>query len=490
MNAREFDLNIEEVLEHWGPEHAVREVIANALDESALSGTRQPVISKDMRGKWKIRDWGRGLRYEHLTQNENPEKIAKLEGIIGKFGVGLKDALATFDRQKIDVSIRSRHGDIRIASRPKHGFEELLTIHALISPPSDPTFEGTEFAFSGLTDESIERAKSFFLTFSPHTVLESTSHGQVIARGSEVPAFIYVNGLKVAEESNFLFSYNITSPNRSITRALNRERTNVGRSAYSERVKAILLQTTSNEIAERLTSDLHGHERGTIHDEMTWLDVSVHAAKLMNTSGEVLFVTRQELEGNPYFVDHARDQDLRVVEVPDTVRERLGSQLDFKGAPIRDMTHFHQEWNQSFEFKFIDEARMTLQEKDVWSRVDEILALAGGRPPRVKQILISEIMQPDLLTRKETVGLWQPSEARIVIHRSQLSSLSKLASTLLHEAIHARTGSMDLTIDFEQALTSTLGTVTAHSLALLSQNTGSASEQGTDISRWTRRRLT
>ncbi len=35
--ARLFDLNIEEVLEHWEVEHALREIIANALDEQFLS---------------------------------------------------------------------------------------------------------------------------------------------------------------------------------------------------------------------------------------------------------------------------------------------------------------------------------------------------------------------------------------------------------------------------------------------------------------------
>ena len=33
-----FDLNVEKVLEHWSPAHALREVIANALDEHALLG--------------------------------------------------------------------------------------------------------------------------------------------------------------------------------------------------------------------------------------------------------------------------------------------------------------------------------------------------------------------------------------------------------------------------------------------------------------------
>ena len=68
---REFDLNIERVLENWTVAHALREVIANALDEQALTETAEPEIFRDDPGRWHVRDWGRGLRYEHLTQNEN-----------------------------------------------------------------------------------------------------------------------------------------------------------------------------------------------------------------------------------------------------------------------------------------------------------------------------------------------------------------------------------------------------------------------------------
>ena len=38
------------------------------------------------------------LRYEHFTQNENPEKLKAVGRVISKFGVGLKDAMATIDR--------------------------------------------------------------------------------------------------------------------------------------------------------------------------------------------------------------------------------------------------------------------------------------------------------------------------------------------------------------------------------------------------------
>lgn len=46
MTRREFHLNIERVLENWTVAHAVRELIANALDEAALTGTAEPEIRK------------------------------------------------------------------------------------------------------------------------------------------------------------------------------------------------------------------------------------------------------------------------------------------------------------------------------------------------------------------------------------------------------------------------------------------------------------
>src|SRR3989442_6144348 len=96
---RKFDLNIEKILEAWEICHAIREVLANALDEQALTSSAEITIDKDSKGVWHVRDYGRGLRYEHLTQNENKEKLRNEKKVVGKFGVGLKDALATLHRR-------------------------------------------------------------------------------------------------------------------------------------------------------------------------------------------------------------------------------------------------------------------------------------------------------------------------------------------------------------------------------------------------------
>ena len=43
---RNFDLNIERILEGWERKHAIREVIANVFDEQVLSNTQDITIKR------------------------------------------------------------------------------------------------------------------------------------------------------------------------------------------------------------------------------------------------------------------------------------------------------------------------------------------------------------------------------------------------------------------------------------------------------------
>jgi hypothetical protein len=38
---KKFDLNIEKILENWDRKHAIREIIANALDEQKLTNSKR-----------------------------------------------------------------------------------------------------------------------------------------------------------------------------------------------------------------------------------------------------------------------------------------------------------------------------------------------------------------------------------------------------------------------------------------------------------------
>lgn len=462
---RLFDLNIEKILEAWEDAHAVRELIANALDEQVLTGTAEVEINKDVSGAWLVRDYGRGLRYEHFTQNESKEKHANQGRVIGKFGVGLKDALATLHRSGVRVEIESAHGAITLAETAKHGFADVVTLHAAVGAPRDAGFVGTRIAMHGLDDEQMGRAKGFFMRFSDEEVLENTPIGQIIARKQGRPARIYVAGLLVAEEENFAFSYNITSLTAAMRKALNRERTNVGRTAYTDRVKQLLLQAESPEVAKLLAEQLRLFQIGSGCDEVRWKEVAVHAVRILSANGKYLFVSAYQLATNPNAIDHARDDGLEIVTIPDIILAEVKGLADLSGAPIRDLGQYQAEWDDSFSFDFVEPQSLNPNEQAVFAKSDEIAALAGGVPKHVSGIRVSRTMRQDFVTGADALGLWDPNTRSIVIRRDQLASLSSFAGTLLHEIVHAKTGRPDVDRDFECALTSVMGEAAAKAVS-------------------------
>lgn len=459
-DAAYFDLNVEKVLEHWTVAHAVRELLANALDEHLLGHGAVPEVAREGEGRWRIRDFGRGLRHEHFTQNENEEKTTS-DAVIGRFGVGLKDALAVLDRHGVGVTIRTATADIATAVHPKAGFPDTTTLHAVFRSPSDPGLVGTEVTLDGVNDDDVEEAKGFFLRWNEEFVLDSTPYGDLLARAGDHPGHIYVRGVRVAEEETFLFSYNVTKFNAKLARALNRERSNVGRQAYGDRVKDILLAARSPQAMEALIDDLGEFQSGAQRTESTWVDVALHASRVVSATGEVVFVTPNQLAaGGPLF-DYARDEGLRLLVVPTKVADRLKGQTDVDGNPLRTLDVYAKEWQRSFRFELVDPSDLREPERAVFERVPDVFALLGLGPDQWP-VLVSETMRPGA-RGADAAGVWDGE--RIVIQRAELRSLRRFCATLLHEIAHARTGTDDATLEFETALTDQLGTLGSAALS-------------------------
>lgn len=448
MATRLFDLNIEEVLENWEVHHGIRELISNALDEQVLSHTADPNIEKSRDG-WRIRDFGRGLRIEHFTQNENPEKLSAASGVIGKFGVGLKDALATLHRHGITVTLASRFGSFRLKTSAKVGFQGIETLH-IEYDDAPRAIEGTDVLLVGVRDEDVTAAKSLFLKFSPDQPVEVTQYGEVLehAAGS---ARVYISGVYANEEPNFLFSYNITSLTGAMRKKLNRERLNVGRSTYTERIVAILKQANTAPVKERL-ADQALKTRGEQCDEMQWADISQVALNALSERNQVSFVTETQWQEHPDLVDLMRRDGYQVVVVGDAQQSRLEQQMVEGGPQVRTLGVYVAEFNQSFEYKFVEEGRLSKAERDIYRLTPKILDLVAAKsPPKVR---ISETLRPDLY---DFNGIWDASAGYIVIKRSALASLAEYAGVLLHEVAHATTGTADVSREFETVLTRFLG---------------------------------
>jgi len=459
---KQFDLNIEKILENWETYHAIREIIANALDEQLLTSTKDVEITKQG-NSWLIRDFGSGLKYTNLTQNENQEKLSNPK-VIGKFGIGLKDALATFDRKEIKVLIKSKFGDIVLNKTAKEGFADIITLHANISEPTDPNLVGTEFIIDGVTDDDISKAKNLFLKFTGEQVLESTKAGDVVSKVGSIGK-IYINGVKVAEEENFLFSYNITQLTTAIKKSLNRERTNVGRTAYTDSVKKILLACKSSDVAKILADDLQNINYGTQHDELSWIDVQEHSVKILNQNEKVLFVSSTDIMLHPDMIEEAKASGHQIISIPENLKEKIKGGTDLSGKPIIDISQFTTTYNDSFSFDFVAIENLTPKEREVYDLTNDILNLIDGKPRIVRDIKISTTMRKDFFSEGETVGVWEPNTGSIIILRKMLNSIKDYAGTLIHEAIHAKSGMGDISRNFEHELTVAIGQVSEKALS-------------------------
>jgi hypothetical protein len=301
--------------------------------------------------------------------------------------------------------------------------------------------------------------------YSGEQLLESTEHGDVLARPArKSPARVYVKGLRVAEEPNFLFSYNVTRLSAALRRALNRERSNVGRGAYTDRVKAILIACRSTSVAAPLAEDLNGYSAGKLHDELAWRDVALHACRVLQTHEKVIFATAWQLADDTAQLQYAREDGYRIVVVPDDIARSLGDLTDLDGRPLVDLDKYRDEWNESFAFDFVGPGAMTPGEREVYGRIPDLCVLVGvSLAERRVSVEVSETMRLNV-TGDPVLGLWEAAEHRIVIRRDQLSSLATFAATFLHEVGHMASGTADGTIPFEYELSRLLGLAAAAAL--------------------------
>ncbi len=293
--------------------------------------------------------------------------------------------------------------------------------------------------------------------------IETPPYGEVLGKSGKIGR-IYINGVRVAEEENYLFSYNITSLTKKIKKALNRERSNVGRSTYSDRVIQILKTCESFEVANNLVNDLKNFSLGTMHDEVKRLDVQNHAVKILNSQEDVVFLTPEEATEKPMMVDEAKRAIYNIIFIPETLRNKIRGEKGISGNVIRDLDEFAVEYSDSFEYDFVDIDQLDSGEKSIFLSKKQIFDLIGGKPTSFHEIKISETMKKDLTTFQDADGVYERSTKSIIIKRSQLRNLEDFCSTLLHETCHAISDKEDVTRGFELELTRLLGCITVKAL--------------------------
>jgi len=120
-----IDLNIgENYLNDWDVYCAIREIIANALDEQKDGNI---LIIDRSEYEHIIRDFGNGLKIEDFIMMGSNK--ATKNDVIGKFGVGLKAALGVLNNNGIEVNVRTAKYLFEFHMEEKSKITNIKTLH-------------------------------------------------------------------------------------------------------------------------------------------------------------------------------------------------------------------------------------------------------------------------------------------------------------------------------------------------------------------------
>jgi len=219
-------------------------------------------------------------------------------------------------------------------------------------------------------------------------------------------------------------------------------------------ITAIIQPDKLDEVREALIDQVSARARGDQCDEMSWIEIGQLALNLMHQKRQVAYVTETELQTRPDLVGRAKTDGYQVVVVSDKQKAKIEDQVRKGGSELRTIEVYAREYNDSFQYEFVDEQDLSRQERKIHDLTPALLELVGISRRRAPKVRISETTR---LTSTDTDGVWDSSINAIVIKRSALRSLRSYAGTLLHEAAHATTGAPDVSRMLENVLTSYLG---------------------------------
>lgn len=437
-----FDLNIKNILSDWSVSDALRELIANAIDESKLSRTQFPDIQyNENTNQLLIRDYGRGIHSNHFIQNENDEK-KNSKVVIGKFGIGLKDAVSVLFRNNKPVTFVSLHGSFVPVEDYKKGVqEETKTIH--ISQTFDNKIDiGTKVIIEAISPTDYNDAIANFLELFPYNKLSESPKGQIYEKRQT--SEIFFNGMKISTDNNFLFSYNILEANASLRKSLNRERKMVSRDAYRDNVISILksnITSQSQDLINQLLNNRDAYEHGE------WSLIDIKKLVLKNTDRKILVGCHEQMD-SPAYVDYAENQAYEIIWLNPTEYKNIKNDSNYEKYTLDS---FGRNFVNNYESLEIGINQLVSADQDNWHWVlSKVKELANIWPEWKKDY--NNFKFSIIEDHPNANGITQNGKIEIV--QRIIPNKQHLFNTVIHEICHAISGAVDSTVEFENVLTS------------------------------------
>lgn len=190
---------------------------------------------------------------------------------------------------------------------------------------------------------------------------------------------------------------------------------------------------------------------GVNKDESGWVDIATYAAKTLNKSNNVVFMTpSQRADLTNQQVEILAESGKTLIMVTDNVYSKIG-------GTVNTFDTVYKEYHDTFTYKFVDYNSLTQSEKQVFDLKNQITNfLKRHNYKSGAQIKVSETIRVDIYGG-ETQGICEYSQNTIIIKRSVLKSESTFLGVLIHEFAHYQHQNPDNSRAFENDLTEMLG---------------------------------
>ena len=450
-----LDLNIKEILSDWKISDAVRELIANAIDEHLIAKIPNP-IKVDYNEQTKtliIKDEGRGIKNIHFIQNESSEKKDALN-TIGKFGIGLKDAIAVLVRHHINITFKSDFGIYTPIITRKEGIkEDIPTIH-MQRENNLQEQKGTLVTISPISIEEVNDAKSKFAIFKEWQKVIKTPKGNIMVNNDGASGEIFVNGMKISDDENLIFNYNILETNAALRKALNRERKNLSRDAYRDAIIRILKAITNDEDKLFVYSKILNNTSSN-SNEWSFTDIKLLVISYFDSLDKDKYIIVSPSNDDERFKEYAGNENKIII----TVTDKEYASLQNKG--VQTIKQFGDNYLSNYQVIYIPENELTPQELKNWLELKQFLIQLQNNwvslKERMSELELDNLPLMIIKSHPNANALWSENEKEIKIIRKIISDKEKLFGATLHEICHMVSGATDATIDFENELTTCLG---------------------------------
>lgn len=197
--------------------------------------------------------------------------------------------------------------------------------------------------------------------------------------------------------------------------------------------------------------DLH-----KMKEELRWQDVSLHVIKELNASDKFVFMSQAEFFGlSADNKDIIENSEKEIVIISEGVKSKIERDISNDEYSLNTLAGFLNDYIESFVYTFIDYSELNRKEKKVYNLAIKVFEYFSC-PEYLNKLKISEVITPNQ-SFNTTLGVYDINKDLIIVKRSQLENAEDFLGTLIHELIHALTGTTDVTRDFEIELTKVIG---------------------------------